>query len=64
MESVGPVETGDSGALPDFSRGEQAEGLVRIRRLARQPFVIPAIPGLWAGQPACPQTLSRNPGQW
>ena len=30
MESVGPVETGDSGPLPEFSRNEQGAGSFRI----------------------------------
>ena len=44
MESVGPVDFGDSGPLPDFSRDEQTLGQRRIAGLLESSQTFPRSP--------------------
>src|SRR5207237_1280662 len=59
LKTVGPVDTGESGALPHFSRAEQSRPSARIRAVARQALLLPAIPSLSIAPLACLRSQGR-----
>ena len=56
LESVGPVDSGDSGPLPDLSPFEQAADQRESRQCLSQTLVIRAIPSLRKTARCCRQT--------